>query len=178
VLGEDIETRRQRPAALRKLGLALATTFGAGYVPGAPGTAGSAVGAGIAFLLHWLGGFWAVAIGTALLLPIAIWAANVAEEHYGEHDSCHIVIDEVVGQLIALLPTRCDPVSLMLGFGFFRLFDSLKPWPAGRIDRESRSGAGVVLDDVAAGVQGALVMGALVLSGVIPWLAHRLHLPY
>jgi phosphatidylglycerophosphatase A len=162
---------------MRRIALVIATTFGAGYVPGAPGTMGSAVGAAAAWALHRAGGWIAVAIATVVLLPISIWAAGEAERHYGEHDCQHIVIDEVVGQLIALVATPCDWLTVAVGFGFFRLCDSLKPFPAGWIDREVKGGFGVILDDVAAGVQAAALTAALVYTGLLGWVALRLHLP-
>lgn len=167
-----------RVALKRRFGLAVATACGAGYVPGAPGTAGSLLGALAAWGLHWAGGWPALAVAVALLLPISVWAADQAEQHYGQHDSCHIVIDEVVGQMIALLPTPCDPATVLFGFGFFRLFDSLKPFPARWIDRHVGGGRGVVLDDVAAGVQAALVTSLLVYSGLLGKLLAWMHLGF
>jgi phosphatidylglycerophosphatase A len=123
-----------------------------------------------------VGGFLALAAGTAVFTALGFWSAAVAEAHYGEHDCQRIVVDEIVGQLIALLPVAVTWPHLLLAFGFFRLFDSLKPWPAGWIDEHVHGGAGVILDDVAAGVQAAAVMSLLVHTGLVELGLRAVHL--
>jgi phosphatidylglycerophosphatase A len=151
----------------QRLALLVATWFGAGYVPVAPGTAGSAAALPLAWALYALGGPLALGIATAAITALGVWAASAAERHYGEHDSPRIVVDEVAGQLVALLAVPCTWPNLVLAFGLFRLADSLKPWPAGWVDRRVGGGLGVVLDDVVAGAQAAAATALLVHSGAV-----------
>ncbi|GAC1546648.1 MAG: phosphatidylglycerophosphatase A [Myxococcales bacterium] len=157
------------PAPL--LALTWSSVFGAGYVPLAPGTAGT-----IAALPLW----WVLAgapVGVYLAATLAItltgmWAAQRAGAYYGVADSGHIVIDEVAGYLVtmAFLP-RSWWVGLV-GFVFFRAFDVLKPAPARFFDRDPRwkNGAGVVLDDVFAG------LWALAATALVVWVLGRMGL--
>jgi phosphatidylglycerophosphatase A len=108
-----------------------------------------------------------LAAGAVALVGVGIWAAQAAERYYGTHDSPHIVVDEIAGQLITALPVACTWPNLVVAFGFFRLFDSLKPWPAGWVDRRVGGGLGVVLDDVVAGVQAGAATALLVHSGAV-----------
>jgi phosphatidylglycerophosphatase A len=115
----------------------------------------------------------AFAVTVAGLLGTGIWASNAAERAYQKKDDGRIVIDEVVGQLVALSPLvfaatgrQRSPILLGAGFLAFRLFDIWKPGPVRRAEQHFPGGAGVMLDDVVAGVFGALVVAALVLLGV------------
>ena len=108
-----------------------------------------------------------MAVGALIFLVIGTWAAGLAEKHYAVHDSPHIVVDELVGQLISLIPAGCTWPCLVVGFGWFRLFDTVKPWPAGWIDRNTPGGLGVMLDDVAAGVYAAGTTAIMVYTGLV-----------
>ncbi|MFL5309013.1 MAG: phosphatidylglycerophosphatase A [Myxococcales bacterium] len=139
------------PAPL--LALAWATFFGAGYVPVAPGTAGTIAAIPLWYVLS--GRPWPIyLLATAAVALTGIAAAQRAGRYYGVADSGHIVIDEVVGYLVTMLFLPRGWLPALTGFAFFRLFDVLKPPPARFFDRDPRwkNGAGVVLDDVAAGV--------------------------
>jgi len=146
----------------------LATAGGVGYAPIAPGTFGSAVGVALFALLSALHPLL-FALTIATLLALGTWAADRAEILFGKKDDRRIVIDEVVGQLIALAPLLCfadraGVTSLaLLGAGFllFRIFDIWKPGPIGWTERRFAGGAGVMLDDVAAGALVALLMTPL-----------------
>jgi phosphatidylglycerophosphatase A len=148
----------------------LATAGGAGYAPIAPGTFGSMVGVVLFVPLSGLHPLL-FALTTATLLALGTWAADRAEIFFGKKDDRRIVIDEVVGQLIALAPLLCfadraGVTSLaLLGAGFllFRLFDIWKPGPVGWAERRFAGGAGVMLDDVVAGALAALLMIPLAL---------------
>ena len=152
----------------------LATAGGAGYAPIAPGTFGSAVGVALFVPLSGLHPLL-FALTTATLLALGTWAADRAELFFGKKDDGRIVIDEVVGQLIALFPVLffANPGGLhllaLLGAGFllFRLFDIWKPGPVGWAERRFEGGAGVMLDDVAAGALAALVMTPLAIFASI-----------
>ena len=139
---------------------AIATAGGAGYVPYAPGTAGTAVAVPLAYALAGLSplAYGAVVVG---VIAVGILAASLADAWWGTHDSGRIVIDEVAGYLVtvALVP-RDRLVVLLAGFALFRLLDQIKPQPARWIDQRMPGGAGVVLDDVMAGVYGALLLWA------------------
>lgn len=127
-----------------------ATGCYAGCSPVAPGTAGSVVGVAAYFLLRPLG--WPAYAAATLAVTLAgIWIAGRAETLFGQKDSKHIVIDEIAGQLIALF--MAPPVwwAILAGFGLFRLFDIAKFWPISAFEK-LKGGAGVMLDDVAAGL--------------------------
>jgi phosphatidylglycerophosphatase A len=134
------------------LSLAWATFFGAGYFPAAPGTAGTAAAVPLWWLLSHLP--WPLyLLATAAVALTGMAAAQRAGRYYGVADSGHIVIDEVAGYLVTMAFFPRGWLPALAGFAFFRLFDVLKPPPARFFDRDPRwkNGAGVVLDDVAAG---------------------------
>ena len=151
--------RRSDPAAL------LATWFGSGCLPVAPGSWASLAALPGAALLVWLGGPLLVLAATTALFVLGIWAADSYMEAVKVHDPPAIVIDEVVGQWLTLALLPLDPLIYALGFLLFRIFDVLKPWPANFIDRAVTGGFGVMLDDIVAGVYAG---GAVWL--VWPWL--------
>jgi phosphatidylglycerophosphatase A len=135
--------------------IACSTVFGVGYVPVAPGTAGSAVG----LLLWWLmPPVPAIHLAViALLSAVGIWSATAVAPHFGKADPGHVVIDEVVGVLITLL---WNPVGLgggVAAFFLFRFFDIVKPFPARRLER-LHGGLGVMADDAMAAVYANVVL--------------------
>lgn len=137
---------------------AIATFGGAGYAPVAPGTAGTAVAVPLVWLASSLPWWQWLAITTALGL-VGIWAARLADHSWGTHDSGRIVVDEVVGYFITMaVVDRADWRLLVIGFFVFRLLDIIKPPPVRWIDRHVGGGTGVILDDVVAGMQSAVVM--------------------
>jgi phosphatidylglycerophosphatase A len=150
---------------VRKLILFFATGFYSGYAPVAPGTAGSVVG----LLLAWgvtvpleHRSRLAPLVLIAALFAVGCWLSGRAEELLDQHDSSHIVIDEIVA--MALTMYLCPAASWMAfaaGFALFRLFDVLKPEPAGLIDRRMRGGVAVMLDDLVAAIYANLVLHAL-----------------
>ena len=137
----------------------IATCFGAGYFPLAPGTAGSAVGLALVvaigrlpFVHHWL--VVLVAVVASGIGAVGVWAATVAEKQFGRVDPGEVVIDEVVGQMVTLLLQPDAAWQWFVGgFILFRLFDVVKPFPARRLEHAS-GGWGIMLDDVAAGMYG------------------------
>jgi phosphatidylglycerophosphatase A len=142
------------------------TFFGVGRIQPGPGTWGSAA-AGLLWLaaargLHLsrteLDGLTIAAILAAGAAGIP--AGTVVERESGRADPGCVVIDEVVGQWVALIGSRADLVHLLAAFLFFRFFDILKPWPARRLE-SLPGGWGIMLDDVAAGVYALLVAQAL-----------------
>ncbi len=127
----------------------ISTFFYAGYVPKIPGTAGSVCGLLIFFLVgHSLS---ATIIALSVLTAAALLVIREAEDIFGQKDSRQIVIDEVIGMMIALLFIPMKPVFILLAFVLFRVFDITKPFPIRRIEK-MESPWGVVLDDVLAAV--------------------------
>jgi phosphatidylglycerophosphatase A len=145
---------------VKALARLIATWFYCGYFPVAPGTVGSLAAVAIAWVLVHFAGFSPPSIlllGVVLIAP-AIWASGVVSRETGMDDPSIVVADEVVGQWIALGgATHLNWKSWCAAFVLFRLFDIWKPPPARQFDR-MHNGAGIVLDDVAAGVYGALVL--------------------
>jgi phosphatidylglycerophosphatase A len=143
----------------------LATWFGAGFLPVAPGSWGALTALPCAALLVWLGGpVLLLAAGVALFV-LGIWAADAYMETVQVHDPSAIVIDEVVGQWVALALLPLDPLMYAFGFVLFRVLDVLKPWPVNFIDRAVTGGVGVMLDDVVAGAYAAAALWL-----ILPWL--------
>jgi len=143
---------------VRRLVLVVATVGGVGYVPVAPGTAGTLVALP---LLPVLGAVGARSLGTELgivaaIVALAVWAAGRAEAILAQPDSPRIVVDEVAGLAVAGLFVPVTWRGVGLAFVLFRVFDVLKPFPAGLVDARLEGGLGVVGDDVVAGVYAGL----------------------
>jgi phosphatidylglycerophosphatase A len=137
----------------------IATFFGSGALPKMPGTWGSLATLPLGVLLLLLGGSWAVAAGAAVAFFIGWWATARVLEKVDGGDPGYVVIDEVAGQLIVLAMVPPDVVHVAFAFVAFRTFDILKPWPIGWLDRNVHGALGVMIDDIAAGAFGALVIG-------------------
>ena len=160
------------------LALAVATC-GVGYLPFAPGTWGSLLAVGAYWFAHTY--FLSGSIGTSGLVdPIVflvwvliavlvitfagIWAASRTERVLKIKDPGKVVIDEVAGQLIALLPlalTRLSSVTVVIAFVLFRFFDIVKPYPARKFE-SLHGGLGIMADDLVAGAYAAIIVALLV----------------
>jgi len=176
------------PRTDRPVALLLAVAGGCGYAPVAPGTAGSLLGAGL-FVAMVFGFSPMLGTGPVLLYVAAalaitlfgmgVWASDAAEEVFGVSDDGRIVVDEVTGQWITLLPLLAfvplwlDPTLgpdgiysfffwVVTGFVLFRLFDVWKPGVIRWTERRFKGGFGVMIDDAVAGIHGAAVLFALV----------------
>ena len=138
----------------------ISTWFGCGRSPVAPGTVGSAAAVGIAIGLHryaGLTGWHFLLLAAALFLP-AVWAAGVSARAAGVEDPQFVVVDEVIGQWIALAGARTlNWESYLAAFVLFRLFDIWKPPPVRQLEALP-GGWGINADDVMAGVYAALVL--------------------
>ena len=147
---------------MKPLARMIGTWFGCGYVPKAPGTAGSLAGLAMAWLLHDYRGFEPMSflmLGLLALAP-ASWAAGSVAVQTGLKDPQIVVVDEVLGQWIALGgAAHLNWKSWAAAFLLFRLFDIWKPPPVRQLERVE-GGAGIVLDDAAAGAYAALVLWA------------------
>lgn len=155
----------------RGLAWAIATVGGVGHLRPAPGTWGSVAAFPLAWGLHSLGGWGLLALATAVVFAAGVWATATLTAGSADHDPSEIVVDEVVGQWIALLPVAIGASmmaasvlalwpGLLAAFVGFRLFDIWKPGPVGWADRRSDA-LGVMLDDVIAGLLAALLGVAL-----------------
>ncbi|MFZ5834396.1 MAG: phosphatidylglycerophosphatase A [Pseudomonadota bacterium] len=136
----------------------IATWFGAGLLPGAPGSWGSLAALPFAWMLVWLGGPWALLLAVTGLFCIGVWAAERYTLAAGMKDCQNVVVDEVAGQWLALLFIPLDVMAYFAAFMLFRAFDILKPWPVSLADRKLSGGAGIMLDDIAAGGYALLLM--------------------
>ena len=133
----------------------LALGFGSGLAPFAPGTFGSLVGLAIALWLAPLGLAWDLAAAVVAVLA-GIWICGESARRLGVHDHPAIVWDEVAGMMIAMLAVPEAWWGAPLAFVLFRVFDIAKPWPIREIDHGMGGGAGIMLDDVLAGLFAAL----------------------
>jgi phosphatidylglycerophosphatase A len=135
----------------------IATGAHSGYLPKAPGTWGSAVGVLVWLLLSRLemGPYFSV---LAALFVVGVFSAGAAEKIVDLGDPGIVVIDEIVGQLIALSLAPAHPAAALAGFVLFRLFDIFKPFPANWIDSHLHGGLGIMLDDVVAGLYALIAL--------------------
>jgi phosphatidylglycerophosphatase A len=185
VIAADSVLATPRPARSTKDSLALAiATCGVGYLPLAPGTWGSLVAVGLYFLVRvglsqypadsappvgpysFLTGELVVIVAITL---VGIWAASRTERVLKIKDPGKVVVDEVAGQLIALLPlplTRIGPwpVLVIIAFLLFRFFDIVKPYPARKFELLS-GGLGIMADDLVAGAYAAVIVAIVVALG-------------
>jgi phosphatidylglycerophosphatase A len=138
----------------------ISTWFGCGYSPVAPGTVGSVAGIGIALAIEHFAGWnplWFAALAMVVTLP-AIWAAGETARQAGMKDPQFVVVDEVVGQWLALAGARAlNWKSWLAAFLLFRLFDIWKPFPVRQLE-SLPGGVGIVADDLMAGLYAALVL--------------------
>ncbi len=154
----------------------IATFFGVGHIRPAPGTWGSLAAFPAAWVLHTFGGPVLLALGVVVGFALGWWATHLETKGKDNQDPSEIVIDEVAGQWLALLPVSIGAAHVgvaltalwpgwVVAFLAFRLFDIWKPGPIGRADRRGDA-LGVMLDDILAGIAAALcvILGA--------WLAH------
>ena len=148
---------------MRQVIIFFATGAWSGYAPVAPGTAGSVVGLFVACLVFaplWRRSPAAFLMVFAIVFLASCWIAGSAERIMGEHDSSKIVLDEVLGMVATMFMNPTGWIAIAAGFALFRIFDIIKPFPASFIDRHVRGGAGVMLDDIAAGIYANLVLQA------------------
>jgi len=164
--------KREARGAVDYVALAL-TTFGVGYIPGAPGTYGSAVGVVIYLAGYWLYPYlgisifhmagrtlssdaimWAtVGVSLTLLCLLGVWASGRTAPIFGRKDPSQAVVDEVMGQLITFcfVPLSVTWPFILLGFLLFRFFDIVKPFPIRTLEMLP-GGLGICADDIIAGV--------------------------
>lgn len=145
---------------MRNFLIQLATFFGVGRIPKAPGTFGTLAAIPL-YLLMFQTGPIIYMILLLLLVPVGIAACEFYEQKHGGHDSQEIVIDEVVGFLITMIWLPMTWQAIVAGFLLFRLLDITKPLLIGYLDKKIQGGLGVMLDDIAAGIIASLILQIL-----------------
>lgn len=145
--------------------MVIATWFGVGLSPIAPGTCGSLAALPVAWVLCLLLGVPGLALAFAAAFAVGCWAAATVAKASGVDDPGAVVIDEVAGQWMVLLAAPLDPLAWTLAFVLFRLFDIWKPWPVRWVDRRIKGGVGIMLDDLAAAGYALLALWALLAIG-------------
>ncbi len=150
----------------------IATGFGVGKIPFAPGTFGSLLAVLMWIVINNLFTpfelpliiFWVILLISLLIL--GIFSAEFYSKKIGKDDAKEIVIDEICGQLLTFLIAVIfvdvvhDYLLIFLAFVFFRLFDITKPFIIGIVDKDVKGGIGVMLDDVLAGFSAAVSLYA------------------
>jgi phosphatidylglycerophosphatase A len=136
---------------------AIATYFGVGHAPVASGTVATATAIPLYLAAWYLGGDWLVAGLAVAITVIGVPAASALERGVGYHDPSEAVVDEVAGFLLTMLFIPPTLLTCAAGFLIFRVLDVLKPWPASRLEKLP-SGWGIMADDVACGLIGAVIM--------------------
>jgi phosphatidylglycerophosphatase A len=133
----------------------LATGFGVGYLPLAPGTAGSLVGIGFWWALNQTHHLWLRGLLLVLAIALAVWCAGAAAELMHHPDPSSVIIDEIVAMPLVMIGLGARWWHVVVAFALFRLFDIWKPPPVS--DAEDFSGGiGIVLDDLLAAVYACL----------------------
>ena len=148
----------------QKLSSLIATFFYSGKAPVAPGTVGSLATLPLAFVLSYYFGLTGIVCG--IIISFVLGLASISQVlKTSKHDPSYVVIDEVVGQLLAFIliadNLQYDSHSgflYLLGFMLFRLFDITKPQPAKWADKKVRNALGVMLDDIFAGAYAAVIL--------------------
>ena len=143
----------------------LATWFGSGMLNPAPGTWGSVASIPFALLIYHYIGASGLLAGIVFVSALGFWASEKFDKATDGHDNKMIVIDEAAGQWITLLPALYffgfSPLYIFIAFMLFRALDITKPWPVSHFDKNVEGAAGVMGDDIIAGL-----IGALIISGV------------
>lgn len=143
---------------LREKGVLFLSSGGfIGNIPFAPGTFGSLLGLPLCFILSKIN------LGVSILflvmfVSLAIWVCNKAQRLIQEKDPGCIVIDEISGMMLSLTGIPFNLISASAGFVIFRLLDIFKPFPIRAIEKKITGGAGIVLDDVAAGIISNIIL--------------------
>jgi phosphatidylglycerophosphatase A len=140
----------RKAGLLDKLALILSSWFGAGMIPVVPGTFGTLAAIPLAMAFAYLEPM-AGTVALFFFILLAIWASDKSSRALENKDPAEVVIDEVAGLLLTLFLLPATGFNLCLGFILFRLFDILKPYPIRRLEKVG-GGAGIVLDDLLAGI--------------------------
>ncbi|MEJ2053029.1 MAG: phosphatidylglycerophosphatase A [Calditrichaceae bacterium] len=141
----------------------IGTGLGSGYTPKAPGTAGSLLAILIYYFFPLDSVYWLLI--SMLVFCAGVWSGTEIEKDKGE-DPGLVVVDEMVGQWLAVVILPHTFVTLLIGFILFRVFDIYKPYPINK-SQELKAGWGIMIDDVLAGIYANIVLQLIYLSGII-----------
>jgi phosphatidylglycerophosphatase A len=139
----------------------LATWFGSGLLPKAPGTWGSLAALPCAWGIALMGGPWLLFAACLAVFLLGLWASGPYARSLGQDDPGSVVIDEVAGQWLALLPVALQLEYYPLAFIAFRFFDIVKPWPVNWLDQRLKGALGIMADDMMAGLYAAALIIAV-----------------
>lgn len=142
---------------MTRLAVFIATVGYCGYFPIAPGTVGSAAGLVFYLLVWWTQSPFVEVALIVGLFAAGVWAGTTTERYFGGIDPGPIVLDEVVGMLITLAFIPVGITGALIGFVLFRIFDVIKPYPAGRLEA-LHGGLGVMADDAMAAIYANIVL--------------------
>ena len=142
----------------------IALGFGSGLAPFAPGTFGTLASLALFLVLEQFIAPWIVGALALPLFFVGIWASDRTARDLGVEDHGVIVIDEIVAFLPVALYANKSPLMLAVAFGLFRLFDVWKPFPIRQVERRTKGGFGVMIDDVLAAIYACAVIFLLVLA--------------
>jgi len=145
----------------------LAFGLGTGLSPVAPGTVGSLLGVLLAWLTLPLTLPWQLGLGAGLVAG-GVYICGESARRIGVHDHSGIVWDEIAAMYLVLFWLPFDPVWWLAGFLLFRLFDIWKPWPISDLDHRMTGGAGIMLDDLVAGLYAACLLALGQLTQIPP----------
>lgn len=148
---------------IQRFCLLLATWGGVGWAPGAPGTWGTLASLPFAVLIQWLWGPTGLGIAALVAYLVGFWACRrlLNGTKQQDKDPGFVVIDEVVGIWVTLLPAGLDWRLYVAGFVLFRALDIAKPWPLSWVDRRVPGAHGILLDDLLAGIALLPIMALL-----------------
>jgi phosphatidylglycerophosphatase A len=159
--------RNELPASVWKSPVHLLSIgLGSGAAPYAPGTFGTLAAVPLYYFLQAVPLAWYLFI-VLLLFFIGIYLCGATARHLGVHDHSGIVWDEVVGYLITMTAAPQGWIWMLCGFGLFRLFDIVKPWPVRYADRHVSGGFGIMLDDVLAALYAWAGLYLIAWSGIL-----------
>ena len=113
----------------------IAFGFGAGLAPKAPGTWGTLVALPIFFSMQYLS-IYIYLIAVLVMAIVGVWICGRTSDDLAIHDPGCIVWDEIIGMLITMIALPANWLIIVLGFGLFRFFDILKPWPIAWLDKK------------------------------------------
>ncbi|MBQ8481284.1 MAG: phosphatidylglycerophosphatase A [Alphaproteobacteria bacterium] len=149
----------------KKLALILATYFGLGLSPKAPGTVGSIGTIPLAFVLTYFSGIYGILIAAILVTIVGIMATDAVISDQEDKDPGKVVIDEVAGQLLAFVAVADNLYHntqiwwiYLVGLAAFRFFDICKMGPVKWFDSKMKNAYGVMMDDVCAGLMASVVV--------------------
>ncbi|PLW68656.1 phosphatidylglycerophosphatase A family protein [Pseudohalioglobus lutimaris] len=148
------------PSPYRSPAQFFAFGFGSGLAPRAPGTFGTLAAVPFYVLLAQLGpGLYSVAL--LITFVFGVWVCEAASRQLQVHDHPGIVWDEFVGYWITMFALPPDWVWILAGFVAFRVFDIVKPWPIGALDKRVGGGMGIMIDDVVAGAMACALLHSI-----------------